>query len=648
MINHKFKSFVLILLIVAAALASRASGAEVPPEMRPAAPEISGPYSGLAGPSVANPDVKRDIEPGLTLNEKIESVIAAIRIQQGGADTVFVNVRGFEMPLPRMASAPGEAKLVLQFDGARFPQTTEKRDWWQEYDWDVLMVGGKYTNTWWKEYDIPLVHRVNAEPVDEGSLRLTFTSAQPLVLEKINGVGGADEITLQLKVFKPERPAAAPPAEVLAQGDPMGINKLVSLTAQGNSIPLYDAFDLLFDQITDKGSLKYFIDPAVSNAEISLKLVGVPFNKVFGILLRSQQLAYRVEGGVIMIGPEATLGNLTGEEVTRAYNLSYAVDKAGTVNGDVTAVLSDLVPLSKPPVLDARNRQLYVTATPKQHEYISEVIEKLDQPGRQIMLEAKIFEVYNNATQDLEALVSAVYDKWIATFTSTGLEVGYTYLNGNLTGEDWPTMDGQGPGNSTYDIVNGYGSGHKALSAGLRALETKGKGKTLASPSIITIDGQQAVADMSQEIHYPSGIDANGNTSYSSVSIGPKLTFTPVVGRDGVVTIDIDVSASTEGERVAMGNGGYTIGTNDRSVKTIVRVRDGEPFVVGGLFNEDRTKTRSRIPVLGYIPLLGDLFTIKGVTHNIREVAIIVIPHILDVPNSEISSFELRQPSLRR
>jgi type IV pilus assembly protein PilQ len=81
-------------------------------------------------------------------------------------------------------------------------------------------------------------------------------------------------------------------------------------------------------------------------------------------------------------------------------------------------------------------------------------------------------------------------------------------------------------------------------------------------------------------------------------------------------------------------------------VTTVVRVRNGEPFAVGGLYQENKTSTRNRIPVLGYIPLLGDLFTTRSENHQKTEVAIIAIPYILDVPDGDIKTFDLQKSQL--
>jgi type IV pilus assembly protein PilQ len=114
------------------------------------------------------------------------------------------------------------------------------------------------------------------------------------------------------------------------------------------------------------------------------------------------------------------------------------------------------------------------------------------------------------------------------------------------------------------------------------------------------------------------------------------------------VTIKISVET---GEIISWRNAGLGAQapeTTSRRVETTVRVRNGEPFAVGGLFRDNKTSDRARIPVIGNIPLLGDLFSYRRDQHVKSEVAIIVIPYILDIPDDEISTFDLLKTSLTK
>ena len=549
---------------------------------------------------------RRDIPPGRTMITPTYPVLASLQATQMGDSSLHIRLRGYNMPLPRAASAPGEARLVLQWDGARFPQTGDKNDWWAGFDWDIIAIPGQESDSWWKQYDFPLLNRIIAEPVDLDSVRLIFVTTKPVVVENITGIAGSDELLITLKAFEPEK-APTPPTKpkVYEKGDPMAINSPVTLQLRDAELKS------VFRMLADMQKLNLLLDPSVPDLTVTFSFNAVPYSEAFAYLLRTADLSYSVTKGMLVVGRPESLGRTLGTEVTKAYRLSYAVDREdGKVMSDMTAALTGLVSLSKPPTLDARSRELYVTATEEQHREIKEVIEKLDHPGRQVMLEAQIFEVNDTANLDFETAIEAVYDDWLVRFSqSQGL-----YVNYNSRGQTTPLS--------------------RSLTSNLQALERQGKGKTIANPSVITLDGQRASVSLTQNVQYAAGYDANGNPVFASLEIGPKLNFLPVIGRNGLVTITIDIeTGEIQGE---LPTSVYqTLQSNARKVTTIVRVRDGEPFVVGGLARDYKNASKRRIPVLGFIPLLGEMFSYRATTREKTEVAIVVIPHILDVPNDE-------------
>lgn len=583
-----------------------------------------------------------DIEPNVTMDTKVVPVMAGIKAIQMGDSGVIVDLRGMQIPRPKVISTPGDAKLVLQWDGIRFAQNADKRDWWESYEWSILRLEMNPTETWWKDFAIPLLERVNAEPVDNRSLKLTFTSSRGLVLDEVKGVPGADQQTLILKAYEPPKAVDAPkPIAPFAKGDPMGIRTPVTLQIRDGDVKS------VFRMLADVQKLNLLLDSSVPDMPVTVSFKGVPFNEAFGYLLRMTDLTYALTGSTLIVGKPESIGKTLGKEVVRAYKLSYAVDDKGAVKNDLTAVLTGLVSLSKPPTLDQRTRTLYVTATPDQHDQVATILRKLDHPGKQVMIKAQIIEVNDDSRQELETLVSAVYDQWLFNFQGGRLSTGYTYHNFNITDSDWEISAAGFPAgiNATIDGIM-LDAGEKILSAGLNAMESNGKAKVLANPSVIAIDAQEAKVQLTHNYKYVSGVDSNGNTTFGEVNSGPTLTFTPVIGRNGIITVKVAVET---GEIVAFrnaGNGAQAPETTQRKVETIVRVRNGEPFAVGGLYQENKTKDRQRIPILGYIPLLGDLFTTRNDRHIKSEVAMVVVPYILDIPDDKIETFDLQQSSL--
>ena len=125
-----------------------------------------------------------DMPPDVVGSTPVTPLLAGIRVGQVAGNYVFVHFRGFEIPHPRVVSEPGGAKLTLQWDGIRFPQNKDRRDWWNGYDWDVLRLNLKTGERWWRQYDYPLLNRADAEPVSGDAVRITFTSPRALMLDK--------------------------------------------------------------------------------------------------------------------------------------------------------------------------------------------------------------------------------------------------------------------------------------------------------------------------------------------------------------------------------------------------------------------------------------------------------------------------------
>ena len=109
--------------------------------------------------------------------------------------------------------------------------------------------------------------------------------------------------------------------------------------------------------------------------------------------------------------------------------------------------------------------------------------------------------------------------------------------------------------------------------------------------------------------------------------------MTPKIGRDGFITVDLSIETGEVLQMITGSTGEQMPRTSTRSVTTQVRVRDGEPFVVGGLFRDNQTRSRVRIPVLGQLPLLGELFTYHYNERRKTQVVMLVVPHILETPD---------------
>ncbi len=572
----------------------------------------------------------------LAETKELKSVIEGMRVRQIGGDDVILEIRGTKMPLPRVADS-ADAALVLEWTGVRFPRNTDKQDWWDEYGWSVFKFTKKMSNEWWQKYDYPLVQRVQVVSADNDGMRMVLTGERQLKVDNVRGMPGSDLITIRLKAESDVEPPVLTPARHISSSDPLGMNSPVTLELR--EVSVRDVFRML----ANLKNMNLVIDSTVPDNPMTFSFKKAKFSEVFAYMLRMNDLTYALMGKTLVIGTSESIGKTLGKNQTKEYKVAYAeISK-------VSAMIMSLVPLPNPPVMDERRRSVFVTAMPEQHRQIEALMNRIDHPGRQVMLQARLIEVNDNAKQEVEALIAGVYKGWIFTYGASGLTTNYTY--GNFEGNVDPvgtSTPGELPIPGTTDStfpVNVVNPAMKMLDAGLKAMEDNNKGKVLANPSVVALDGQKASIKLTHNYLYQTGLDESRNPQFSEQETGPTLDITPLIGRDGFLTLKLKIET---GEIVQFRKSGNSEmpETTKRHVDTQIRVRNGELFVIGGLYQENKTKGVVRVPVLSYIPIIGELFKTRNDKHIKSEMAFIVVPYILDVPSGSSEVYSMPNKSL--
>ncbi len=568
-----------------------------------------------------------------------KSVIEGMKLWQIGSSQVMLELRGTSMSLPVQGPSAGTAMTLIWKD-IRFPRNTDRKDWWDEYGWDVLRIKEKDSEEWFQEYEYNLVQRISVVSNDQNGLTMDIIGERPLVLKKITGMPGSDRIKLTLETVTDIVPPAPPKPRAPVQGDPLGMYSPVTLELRNISVRE------VFRMLAELHSLNLVIDSSVPDNLMTFSFRNAKFSEVFAYVLRMNDLTYALMGKTLVVGTAESIGKTLGKNITKEYKVAYGDIKK------MPAIIMGLVTLPKPPVVDERLRALYVTGTAEQHIEVESLMNRIDHPGKQVMLEARLIEINDGAQQEIETLISSVYNGWLFTYGAQGLTSEYTYANDlvkivpnvNPTGTTTP---GQLPivGSDSTMPVNIIDPTMKMLDAGLRAMETDNKGKILANPSVVALDGQKASIKLTHNYLYQSGLDESGNPEFTEQETGPTLDITPTIGRDGFVTLKLKIST---GEIVQFRDSGISEvpETTKREVDTQIRVRNGELFVIGGLYQENKTKGVTRVPILGYIPLIGELFKSKTDKHSKSEMAFIVVPHILDVPAGSPEIYSMPGKSL--
>ncbi len=524
-------------------------------------------------------------------------MLETVTVRQAGATKIVAEITGRNLPLPEQTqSAPNHIDFRFAGTSALSPHQT---------------IGVIF----------PLMKSVEIRTVS-GDVFVSFMTNKPLNLKSTEGVAPSSRYLLSFEA-EPEAQAPAPlpkPALKPAQTDPLA--KDTKVTLELRDVNIKDIFRMLGNMM----NLNLVVDSSVPDTNVTLSLKDVPLREAFSYLMRMHDLSYTLMGRTMIVGKPESLAKTTGMEKTQTYHIAYADPK------QIPGILQNLAGVSKI-VVDERLRTLYVTGTALQQDEVRKILERVDHPGRQVMINARIVELKDTASREFEAMLDAIYNNWWMSYSGGNFSGGYADAN-------YPNQIPSGAPSPTPFATNLSGlarSTLKAIDAQI-ASWTQGdvKGDVLASPSVITTEGKKATIKITENVKYISARDDAGNPTYSDEEVGPILEFTPIIGRNDVINLEIKVSTGTITQYLAGGQGERVPQTAKREVQTSVRVRNGEPFVVGGLFGTDRSSTINRVPLLSDIPLIGELFKSKTKKNEKTQVVVVLVPELLDVPESAI------------
>ena len=301
---------------------------------------------------------------------------------------------------------------------------------------------------------------------------------------------------------------------------------------------------------------------------------------------------------------------------TAVFELSYATAKE--VAGKITEVLTANVGSVK---FDDRSNKIVVTDTRSKIQEMSQIIEAFDMKEKQVFIEAKIIQVVlsdrNKFGVDWEAIVADYHNLDFASNFSvlSSSDKSGTLSIGTVAADQ-------------YEIL-------------LEALETVGVSNILSSPSIMTLNKQEAKILVGSQEPYvttttttPSSGPTTTAESVTFIDVGVKLYVTPTIHRDGFITMNIRPEVSSVTETLTTSNNNTIPIVDTSEVETTVRVKDGVTIVIGGLIKEEKIDTDNKVPVLGDIPILGRIF--RNYDHQLKktEIVIFLTPKIItgDVP----------------
>jgi general secretion pathway protein D len=331
--------------------------------------------------------------------------------------------------------------------------------------------------------------------------------------------------------------------------------------------------------------------------------------------------------------------------------------------------------------VDPVTHNIIVIADKETSEQIRQVVASLDAPEPQVLIKVVFLEVSDNKSSAIG--VQGTY---------TGVNKNYSQIIGFVTNaytlQDVTTTTSSGttttptptpsvvPVKQTLSVNNNFGlpqalagaAGNGGLyqfmgsdfNATLQAIATAGKAQVLSRPSILARDGQMAEIVVGQSVYLPSGVSFSAvggtattiptiNGTYQNVGI--QLDVTPFIGANNLVQMILQpqitsIDTSTPGQVIEGGSiissAVYAPNINKRSANTVVVTPDGQPVVIGGLISNEKSVNDSKIPLLGDIPLFGQLFKFSAKSNQKNELLMFITPHIVQMP-SQLAALSARE-----
>jgi type IV pilus assembly protein PilQ len=433
----------------------------------------------------------------------------------------------------------------------------------------------------------------------------------------------------------------------------------------------------LLQLIADASQLNIVVADSVQG-NVTLRLNNVPWDQALDIVLRSKQLDQRRRGDVIWVAPAAEIAELEQKKLEAhskkqelepldnifiQVNYAKAEELANLISGDSGSqggggnkLLSDRGSVA----FDERTNTLLVTDVPDRLRVIQNLVDTLDRSVQQVQIESRIVVASEKFGDELGVrfgVTGSHEDRYGNIISTGGSSAALDRMNNAALINRYNSSSGSGlptvtPDDETSSPIAGPPIGERlnvnlpaaASSAGrwamsilaadylldleLSALETEDRGEVISSPRVITANQTQATIKQGVQIPYEEAT-SSGATSIQFKEATLALEVTPLITPDERVDLTLNVKQDAIGQEVSTALGGSVPSIDTRAVQTRVLVSNGQTVVLGGIYEQVRRTTRSKVPVLGDIPGLGALFRNKAVQDEKAELLIFVTPTII-------------------
>lgn len=390
---------------------------------------------------------------------------------------------------------------------------------------------------------------------------------------------------------------------------------------------------------------------------VTLKLNNVPWDQALDYILKAKGLGKLEQDNIIMVAPNADIASKEQEELDAMQRISDAAplrsqfiqvnyakaeDMATILKDEANSLISDRGAVN----FDVRTNTLLVKETEERIIEIKKLLEVLDKPVRQVLIETQIVEVSNSFTDAfgirLGGAGKATVGRHKLGFGAGGADSvtnnssGVAAINaasqiaqsGSTAGQNGLFFDflsaASGGANLGFSIARLPGG--TLLDLELRASETENKSRTIARPKLLTMDQQTATIESGKEVPFQTSSANNGTTTEFKKAV-IKLEVTPHITPDDRINLDLTINKDSVDSETTGNAAVPAIDTTN--ITTSVLVDNGETIVLGGVFDTSSTKNVNRVPYFSRIPFLGRMF--RSDAHSVKrdETLIFVTPKIM-------------------
>ena len=379
---------------------------------------------------------------------------------------------------------------------------------------------------------------------------------------------------------------------------------------------------------------------------LTLRLKDVPWDQALNIIMEAKGLGMKKNGNVLWIAPREEIDERTKKDLeaarsieqletlrTQGFQINYAkaeelvkkfTESQNRSGGVGTSGSSNNRFLSErgSAIAEERTNQIFITDTPTKLEEITELLKKLDVPVQQVLIEARIVEARDTFGRSLGVKFGGGYNRPGRGSIGSGYAEKGTSTSNPFVNLPADVIQNSKANNATPALSIFNSSMSRFLSLELSAMESEGIGKIISSPRLLTADKFEAEISQGTEIPFTTVSNDGTKTEWKDASL--KLKVTPQITPDGDIIMDLKVNKDAVGIQTPNG-----LSIEKKEIITQVLVENGGTVVIGGIFEMQETNQINKVPLLGDIPGVGNLFKNRIRETEKREMLVFITPRMV-------------------